>query len=294
MGLRSNPTYRQRRFGAEVRKLRELAQLSVAEAAGLMGMKPPHLSNVESGRTSLTTERLHVLVQASGIRNNPYVDALLEMGQDSGKGWWSQYRNELPQPYLDFAELEASAVTLINYEPMFVPGLLQTRSYAEAVHRGGYTRRSQEYHAAAIDFRIRRQAVLLGERPPRLHFIFHEAALHAAFGDRELMRDQMLRLIEVSRLPHVTVQVLPFEGQVPFGTAFVLVEPSVPELSTAVITQVDGSHYLADADSLSWYKRLFATLAEGALPRIDTEVMSDARTARDSLGLIQRLLYPLL
>ncbi|WP_051573097.1 Scr1 family TA system antitoxin-like transcriptional regulator [Streptomyces sp. PRh5] len=171
MGLRANPTYRQRRFGAEVRKLREQAGLTVGDSAAVMGMQQSHISNVESGRTGLSPERVRALAQAGGSEDSTYVDALVAMGQASGKGWWSAYRNKVPASRMDAAELEAGADAMVCYEPMFVPGLLQTREYS-----------------------------------------------------RDIMRAQLLRLIELSRLRNVTVQILPFDGPVPFGTSFTLIQ----------------------------------------------------------------------
>jgi len=294
MALRVNPTYRQRRFGEEVRRLRERAGLSSTEAAGLLGMKQPQLSNVEAGKTGLTTDRLQRLAELAGVRNNPLIEALNDMGRDPGKGWWSEYRGALPQVHLDFAELEAGAARLINYEPMFVPGLLQTHEYATAAHRGGYGGGTAEEREAVVHFRMRRQEVLNGEQPPRFHAIIHEAALHASFGDAKVMRGQLLRLIEVSRLPNVTIQVLPFDGPVAFGSSFMLVEPGVPELSTVIVPHVEQSLYLGDAGAVARYNEWFASLKGVALPAVDAAVPPERHAVKDSLGLIQRLLYPLL
>jgi transcriptional regulator with XRE-family HTH domain len=294
MGLRTEPTYRQRRFAAEVRALREKAGLSVAEAASVMGTHASHLSNIEAGRTSLSEERLRRLTDQVSSMDRTYVDALVAMGQSSGKGWWSEYRNQLRPAFLDFAELEAGAARLLTYEPMLIPGLLQSPEYASAVHRGGYAWDSQELQDVAVEFRMRRQSELEDPGAPRLHTIIHEAALHASFGSRQMMRDQLLRLIEVSRLPGVTIQILPFDGPVPFSSSFTVFEPSVVELSTVVVEHVEKSLYLGDADSVGRYQDLFVRLRNVALTPVDAAVQPEAHVAKDSLGLIQRLLYPLL
>ncbi|MER8154138.1 helix-turn-helix transcriptional regulator [Streptomyces sp. NPDC094472] len=294
MGLRANPTYRQRRFGSEVRKLRENAGLSVGESAAVMGMRQSHISNVESGRTGLSPERLRSLAAAGGSEDSTYVDALVEMGQASGKGWWTEYRERARPSLLDVAELEAGARALHCYEPMFVPGLLQTPEYATAIHRAGYVRTSRQEDDLAIEFRLKRQQVLLGEYAPRLHAVVHEAALRATLGSPRLMRGQLLRLIELSRLPNVILQVMPFDGPVAFGTSFTLIQPEVWELSTVVVGQVEKSLYLGDRSDLGRYGDAFAKVCEVALPPVDATVSPEAHDAKDSLGLIQRLLYPLL
>ncbi|KOG56839.1 XRE family transcriptional regulator [Streptomyces griseoflavus] len=261
--------------------------MTVSEAADVMGMRQSHVSNVEAGRTSLAPARLRELAQTASGTRSTYVEALIDLGQQSGKGWWSLYRNSVRAPLLDFAELEAGAESIACYEPMFVPGLLQTRAYATAVHRSGYVEVPRSAEAAAVEFRMERQRVLSGEGAPRLHAVVHEAALRASFGGRQLMREQLLHLIEVARLPNVTLQVLPFEGPVAFGTAFAVLAPSVRELSTVVVTHVENSLYLGEVDAVDRYSHVFAKLAEAALP-------PEAQRSKDTVRLIERLLYPLL
>ncbi|WP_432744074.1 helix-turn-helix transcriptional regulator [Streptomyces sp. JH002] len=295
MGLRANPGYRHRRFGAEVKKLRLRAGLSSGEAAALMAMKQSQLSGIESGRTGLSADRLRRLADAAGLKDQPFVDALIDLGNATGKGWWSEYRDRLRPAFLDFAELEASAETLLTYEPTFIPGLLQTPEYALASYRGGHAKVTREEAELGVEFKVQRQRILLGSDGPRLHAIIHEAALHMSFGvGRELMRGQLLHLIEASRSPRVTVQVLPFAGPVPFGSAFTLAAPRVRELSTVYVPHIEESLYLADAEALDRYHRLFGSLRMSALPPVDADVRPEAHTLKDSLGLIQALLYPLL
>ncbi len=294
MGLRVNPTYRQRRFAAELRRLRDRAGLTSSEAATLMGMKQSQLSNIEAGRTSLSAERVRQLAGAAGEKSDTFIEALIDLGHESGKGWWTSYQGKLNGFVLDLAELESAANRLCNYEPMFVPGLLQTHDYATVIHRDGYAAASAVEQAAAVEFRMRRQMVLTGERPPRLHAVIHEAALSASLGSRDVMRGQLLHLVEVSRRSNVTIQVLPFDGRVGFGTGFLVVEPSARQLTTAVVSHIEHSLYLDEPNSIAKYNNWFASLVEAALPPIDAEVSQGARTTKDSLGLVQRLLYPLL
>ncbi|MFP3988137.1 helix-turn-helix transcriptional regulator [Streptomyces sp. E11-3] len=294
VGLRTSPSYRQRRLGVELRRLRESASLSSYELAARLGMKQPQLSHIEAGRTTIGADRLRTLASECRISDATLIGALVDMEQDSGKGWWSEYRGRLRPSLLDLAELEASAQTLTCYEPMFVPGLLQTEAYATAIHRRGYARATNDEHDLAVEFRMRRQRVLTGQRPPHLHAIVHEAALHPSLGDQDVMREQLQRLIEASRSPQVTVQILPFDGPVPFGTSFTLIEPPVRELSTVIVAHVEKSLYLGDAEAVVKYRSLFARLREAALPPVDAAVPPEAHAAKDSLGLIQRLLYPLL
>ncbi|MEV0635212.1 helix-turn-helix transcriptional regulator [Streptomyces sp. NPDC050619] len=294
MGLRVNPTYRQRRFGAEVRTIRERAGLTAGEAAAVMRMQASHISNVETGRTSLSPERLRLLAEASACKDTTYVDGLVDLGHASGKGWWSEYRDRLRPSLLDLAELEDGARDIVCYEPMFIPGLLQSEEYATAGYRGGYTGASHPEQDLEVEFRMRRQTVLSGENAPRLHAVIHEAALHMSFGDPAIRRGQLVRLLEVAELPNVTLQILPFDGAVAFGTSFTVLRPPVRKLSTVIVAHIERSLYLGDADSLARYDDWFARLCEVALPPVSGDSRHSSHTIKDSRGLIQRLLYPLL
>ncbi|WEV25599.1 helix-turn-helix transcriptional regulator [Streptomyces sp. 71268] len=294
MGLRSNPSYRQRRFGAEVRKLRERAGLSVTEAAELVGTRQSHLSNAEAGRTSLSQERLRRLADTVTGIGDTYIEALVELDQGAGGGWWDSYRNRVRSSLLDIADLESRAERLLIYEPMFIPVHLQTAAYATAGFRGGYARVSPQEQDLDIEFRMRRRQVMESGTPAYFHAVIHEAALHATFGDRSIMREQLAFLIEGSRRPNVTIQILPFDGPVAFGTGFTLAVPAEAELSTVVVGHVEKSLYLGDSDSLSRYNQWFASLSDRALPPVDASVQPEAHRVKDSLGLIQRILYSLL
>ncbi|MDC0772860.1 helix-turn-helix domain-containing protein [Streptomyces sp. HD] len=294
MGLRSDPTYRQRRFGAELRRMRERARLSSTDAAALLGMRQPQLSSIEAGKTNVSAERVWRLAQEEGVSTQTFVEALIDLGQRSGRGWWSEYRGVLSAAHLDLAELEDDSRRVVTYEPMFVPGIFQTPDYADVIHHRGYRRMAPEERAAAVRFRVRRGARLTGEQPPRIHAVIHEAALSASLGEPKVMRDQLLHLIELSRLPYVTIQVLPFDGPIAFGTGFVLIEPRVRELGTVVVSHIEKSLYLDDAEALAKYRDWFATLSGAALLPVDPEAPAEARAVKDSLGLLQRILYTLL
>ncbi|MEC4018482.1 helix-turn-helix domain-containing protein [Streptomyces sp. H27-D2] len=296
MGLRGNPTYRQRRFGAELRQLRERADLSSTDAAALLGMKQPHMSAIEAGKTSLALERVQRLAGIYGLSSTPFLESLTEMGKDSGKGWWSAYRKMLGASHLDLAELESAAVGLASYELLFIPGLLQTLSYMTALHSGGSGSSRPEVQDAAVEFRMERQKILTGENPPRLHAIIHETALRVQYGGHEVMRDQLLRLIEVSRLPNVTIQIVPLEAdaRAAFSHSFMVIEPAVRELGTILVDQLGKSQLRGDPQSITDYSANHTRLSELALPAVDARSEPETRTVKDSLGLIQHILYPLL
>ncbi|MGW1024982.1 helix-turn-helix domain-containing protein [Streptomyces sp. NPDC002577] len=293
MGLRTTISERQRRLGFELKQLREDAGLSAVEAAERIDMSRGQLSHIELGRTSILTERLLDLCRAYSCADEPYIEALVALSEATGKGWWSPYKKHMGPGALNLAELEAGAQSLRTHEPLFIPGLFQTADYARAIFTS--PKLGFENIEEALTFRMERQHILTRENPPTVHAVIHEAALHMRFGDTKVVREQLLRLIELARLPNVTIQVYPFRAQA-YGALsgpFVHISPSAPRLGTVIVEQPLGSLYLTEQAQLHQYASLFDRLAENALAPIDVSLAPEAHSVKDSLALIQHLLYTL-
>lgn len=295
MALRTSTTERQRRLGAELRKLREQAGYSVTEGGEFINMGRAHLGHVEAGRTAIPADKVRALCHSYRSTREPLVEALITMGDDNGKGWWTAYRRELGQAVLDLAELEAAADALFSYESLFIPGILQTTEYTRSIFRSSQAEQPSSALEQAVRFRAERQRILTREQPPALHAVIHEAALHVRFGGATVMRRQLLHLIRMAELPHVTIQVLPFtaEGLSAFSTPFLLVESHGSALETVLVETPGSSQYLHEYDAVDKYGTRFGQLAAASLPPVDPGVPAATHESRDSLGLIQHLLYSL-
>lgn len=293
MGLRTTISERQRRLGFELKQLREKAELSAGEAASLIGMGRAQLSQIETAKTTILTGRLRELCSIYGCTDRTYIDALVALSEATGKGWWSAYKGPMGPGALSLAELEASAVALRMHQSLFVPGLFQTADYTEAIFSSpelGF-----ENVEEALRFRMERQHILTRADPPSVHAVIHEAALHMRFGSTRMMREQMLRLVELARLPHVTVQIYPFGAQAHAALSgnFVHIIPGTPQLSTVVLEAPIGSRYLCEGAQLQQYGEMFDRLAENALAPVAVSSAPEAHSVKDSLALIQHLLYTL-
>ncbi|MGI5339345.1 helix-turn-helix domain-containing protein [Streptomyces sp. CA-181903] len=295
MGLRANPTQRQRRLGLELRRLRLAAGLSVGEAAAVAGLGPPHLGHIEAARTAIPEVKLRALADAYGCRSEPLVDALVEMGRSTGRGWWSDYKRHMASEALDLAELEASSVSCRSFQWLYVPGLLQTPDYVRALIEGGESDADPALREKYIEFRLRRQdAVLSGTL--RFHAVVHETALRLQFVPPHVMRDQIEHLVRMARLPQIRIQLLPFKtGVYPpsSNTPFLVFQAAVPELDTVYIEQPASSPFISDQQHLRGFSKSFEDLQAIALPPIDPRTEREFSTDRDSLSLIHHLLYTL-
>ncbi|MEV6593583.1 helix-turn-helix domain-containing protein [Streptomyces acidicola] len=293
MGLRTTISERQRRLGLELKHLREQAGLTAAEAAERIDMGRVQLSQIETAKTSILTPRLRELCDLYGCTDKDYIDALVAVSEATGKGWWSAHRKRRSLDALNTAELEASCTALRMHQSLFIPGLFQTSDYARAIFASpglGFERSE-----GALEFRMERQKVLTREDPPTVRAVIHESALHMRFGGAKVLREQLLHLVELARLPHITIQIYPFSAQA-YGALsgnFVHVVPGVPELGTVLLELPAGLQYLGDRPSLDRYEGLFRHLAENALDPIDVSLAPEAHSVKDSLALIQHVLYTL-
>ncbi|MCG0284628.1 MULTISPECIES: helix-turn-helix transcriptional regulator [unclassified Streptomyces] len=248
--MRSAPTERQQRLGAELRKLRLAAGASTQYAAGLLGLDRAKISNMEAGTRITSPERVRTLASNYDCSDGMYIDALAAMADETQPGWWEQYRGTLPSGLLDIAELEWHAKRLLTGQIVHLPGLLHTEEYARAVFDSGLPRMSRLEVELRVKHRLDRQQVL--EEPISLPYIgyIHEAALRMQFGGRKVTRTQLDHLQVMSERDNITLRIIPascagFPGA---GHALLYAEGPVPQLDTVQLDSTHGPEFLhADA-----------------------------------------------
>ncbi|WP_307170199.1 helix-turn-helix transcriptional regulator [Streptomyces sp. B3I7] len=265
MAARTSPTERQKRLGAEVRRMRTSAGVSAEYAAGLLGVDRGKISHIESGVRAISPERLRTLACNCDCHDERYVDALAEMARPGQRGWWDKYRGSLPQGLLDIAELEAHTVRMRAAYSIHIPGLLQTSDHALAVFRVVLPRLPEHEIALRLAHRVERQEVLDGDNAPKLLGMVHEAALRMQFGGPSVARAQLAHLLKKSEQPNVELRVIPFAaGAFPgAGQTVLYAEGPVPQLDTVQIDNSHGPDFLyADAQlakyraHLDWMERI--------------------------------------
>src|SRR5690606_9166894 len=132
MGTKREPTARQMRLAIELRRLREAAGISSREAAAMLGVNSVQISQIESGVSGVSKQRLRRMAANYACTDEKFIDSLAAMVTDRTEGWWEEYREQLPTPFLDIAELEHHSTYRHDVEFLFIPGLLQTPEYARA------------------------------------------------------------------------------------------------------------------------------------------------------------------
>ncbi|MDH6119585.1 helix-turn-helix transcriptional regulator [Kitasatospora sp. GAS204B] len=267
MALRTNPTLRQRRLGTELRRMREQAGLGGSQLARQLGINPAHVTQMESGKTGLSVERLYTIAGMCMCDNQPLLEALADVIADRGKGgWWEEYRGVLPVDYLEVAELEGHAKRIASFAMVYIPGLLQTRSYASALFaRGPLPLLPQEVDLRTT-FRLRRQQVVRSGGTPYLALV-HEAALRGQYGGRDVLIGQLASLVEDYEHPGISIRIVPFEVAdfpIPSEDLTHLTGP-VPELDTVQADASYGSHVFDLPAHLSRYRATLEHIRSVAL-----------------------------
>ncbi|WP_406000196.1 helix-turn-helix domain-containing protein [Streptomyces sp. NBC_00829] len=267
MASNVNPTVRRRRLGQELRRLRELKGMTAEEVAERLLVSQSKISRLENGRRSISQRDVRDLCGVYEVEDHRIVDSLMQMAKDSRQqGWWHAFGDI---PYSVYIGLETDAASLRVYEPQVVPGLLQTRRYAEALIAGALPESGTSDVEKRVSVRLRRQERIKDAEPPlRLWVVIDEAALRRLVGDRHLMREQLEHLVELSQMPHVTVQVLPFEmGAHPGinGQYAILEFPDASDSSVVYIEGVTSDLYLEKANDVQKYSVMYEHLRAQAL-----------------------------
>ncbi|MET8942131.1 helix-turn-helix transcriptional regulator [Streptomyces sp. NPDC004542] len=264
MAKRTEPTARQARLAVELRRLREAAGLASREAAALLEVTAPQISQIESGLAGVSEKRLRRLAANYSCHDESLIDALVAMATDRTRGWWEQYRTLLPAPFLDLAELEHHATFLREAQFLYVPGLLQTEDYARAVFRYRVPELPDDDLDLRVQHRMQRKAAR--ETTP-YEVVVHEAALRIMVCDRAAWRVQLADILEVSEACHVTVRVIPFavEGFAGAASAMMHAGGAVPKLDTVVRDAPNGAVYIDSEAQLSDLRSLFRRVRATAL-----------------------------
>jgi transcriptional regulator with XRE-family HTH domain len=209
---RAGPTVRRMLVGAELRRLRTAKGLSREQAAAAIRASEWKIHRLENGQVSFKERDIVDLLRLYGVTDADEVAGFVVLAREANTpGWWQRYGDVLPQWFRTYVDLESAASLIRTYEGQLVPGLLQTDDYIRAVVHDASLEPSEDV-GRRVRLRMARQTVLTRERPPRLWAVVDEAALRRPVGGREVMRGQLERLIAATKLPNVTLQILPFAG----------------------------------------------------------------------------------
>lgn len=282
----TSPTVRRRRLAAELRRLRERAGLTGDEVAEGVGWSASKVSRIETAQTAPRESDIRKLLALYDIGGRD-ADELLALAKEAaGKGWWETYSPTLPPEYSALIGMEAEAQSASSWAAQTVPGLLQTADYAREV-TNGYLERIAPVPPSEtgrrVEVRLARQQVLTRDNPLELRAVLDQSVLYRRFGDQDVMKSQLKKLLELSERANISLRILPLDGPHPIGTgAFVLLQfgdvHHITHQDVVYIENLTGSRYVEEEDEVYRYRRSFDRLTELALDEAKSrEVLTAAR-----------------
>lgn len=261
---RAGVTARRIVLGSQLRRLREAAEITRADAGYAIRASDSKISRLELGRVGFKERDVADLLTMYGITDPGERELFLDMVRHANApGWWRRYSPVMPNWLEDFVGLEESASRIQTYELQFVPGLMQTEDYARAIATHGRSEFTPEETERRIALRMRRQQVLHRIDAPKLWVVLDESVLHRPIGGRSVFLAQIERLLEISKLPNITLQVLPYRlsGYVAEGSFTILrfAEQELPDI--VYVEHLGGALYLDSLEESELYGRVSDRLA---------------------------------
>ncbi|MFE7590872.1 DUF5753 domain-containing protein [Kitasatospora sp. NPDC057512] len=254
-------------MGIELRKMRDGASQTTAQAAAVFGLDRTKITQVEKGHYPITAERVRALAEAFGEADAEYVAALASMAEERHKGWWNEYRDFVPQGFLDICELEHYSMGMQSYQISHPPGPMQSERYCRAIFQYAQSPLTPRVVETRVEQRLRRSQTLMADGAHPYTAIVHEAALRMQFGGRDVTRDQLDWMLELSLRPHVILRVITFEsgGFMGSGQAIIYAKGPVPRLDTVQYDSVDGPIFLHTTEHLSTYRGIIERMTDRSL-----------------------------
>jgi transcriptional regulator with XRE-family HTH domain len=260
-----SPTVRRRRLGAELRKYREAAGLTIDAVAAQLDCSASKISRLETGHTGSSPRDVRDMLALYGV-GDAELEALLVVARETRqRGWWQPYGSILTGAFVGF---ESAAHLIRSYEGQCLPGLLQTEAYARCLLKAGATILDQEELENRLRVRMIRQGLLTHADPVDFWCVLDESALRRPVGGPALMQAQLEHLIAVMELPNVTIQVLPLDvGEHPaMDGSFVLLRfPDDADPDTVYVTMATGGVFQEKPDDVARYATIFELVQQMAL-----------------------------
>ena len=283
---RGGPTALRLLLGAQLRRLRRESGITPEKAARAIRGSHAKISRMELGRVGFKARDVADLLTLYGMTDPDDRAVLLDLARQANiPGWWHKYSDVLPGWFEFYVGLEEAASVIRCYELQFIPSLLQTPEYARALVLRGHAGLSADDVGRRVDLRMRRQERVTGPEAATLWAVMDEGALRRPIGGPKVMRAQLEHLIEVTRQPNVTLQILPFEhgGHAACGGPFTILRFEAPELPDVVyLEQLTSALYLDKHEDTEAYTQVMNTVCVDARPASQTtafleELLADFR-----------------
>jgi hypothetical protein len=258
-----------------MRQLREQAGISLMAAAEELEFSRARMYRIEGGESPLRKIDVEAMCRMYHA-SDEITEVLVALSRESKvKGWWHAYGDVVPAWFQLYIGMEQAARQLRGYSPGLIPGLLQTRDYAEWVHRQGIDANDPAAVDSGVAMRLERQALLARRKPkpPRLDVIIDEGVLRRPIGDTLAMQKQLAHLVNAQTRSNISVRVMPLSAgphAASSAGAFIILDfPAVgtasPEPTTIYCENLTGALYLDKPREVETYDSTWAHMERRAL-----------------------------
>ena len=260
------PTGRRRRLGAELRRLREAAGLTIETVAEELECSPSKVSRIETGQVSATPRDVRDMLGLYRV-DDDRLEAMVQVAREARqRGWWQKFV-DVPDGVPAYVGLETAATSMDVYMALLVPALLQTPDYARAVIAAVRPDLPPKELDRRVELRLRRQDLLDQERPPRMRVLLDDTVLRRPVGGPAVMAAQRRRLLADAGRPAVTIQVLEVGAGAHAGmdgpfTIFGF--PAPAERDVVALDSAADALYLEEPQDVARYRRVFELLLPAA------------------------------
>ncbi|MFE7484481.1 helix-turn-helix domain-containing protein [Streptomyces sp. NPDC057552] len=278
------PTMRSRRLGGELRQLRLNAGLKVQDASEALECGQPKISQIENGKRGIRPLDLTTLLNLYGVEDERQRASLKRLAKEIHKvDWWSGQGPFLHDVLKDYLMLEADSQAVRTFEPMVIPGLLQTEAYMQQQFS---VVTSVEQTQTLVQTRMKRKELLDNKLGFRLRAVIDVPALHRIGGAEDVVVGQLEHLIEAGGWSNVNIQVLPVDAALPMEqhapfTLFSL--QAEPPVDIVWLEHLTGGTLLEQRPDVQAYAGAWDDLTAAALSPAESrqyirELIEDRRT----------------
>ncbi|MBC9729344.1 helix-turn-helix transcriptional regulator [Streptomyces sp. TRM68367] len=281
------PTLLKMLVGVQLAGFREDAGLAQDQAARVVGFSAAKLSRIESGkgRRPPSESDVRALLRLYGTEEYE-ASVLLKLLQRAGEpGWWQRYDKRLMPEWFDrLVGLQEAAATIRTFEIQYVPGLLQTPEYTRAVVERGLPNAPAAEVRRRVELRTRRAELLLRADAPQLWAVIDESVLLRVLGSREIMREQLAHLVDITGRPNVTVQIVPLDvtnASAPAIPVTYLRFGGLDLPDVVYLEHIRSANFLEDRDETEEYRLALDRLGDEALtPRESLDLLRNTMKSR--------------
>ncbi|MFH9943557.1 helix-turn-helix transcriptional regulator [Streptomyces murinus] len=268
MPVGGRPTVRSRRLGTALKTYRLAAKMDQLQAAEVIAAHQTRVSRIETGHVSARPLEIRALLDAYGVHDVEVRQKLEELARQSKRrGWWLEHAAHLRPDYVDHIALEDDATYIREWQPVMMPGLLQTPAYAEAVIADGPHYMEPERAAQLVKVRVARQAKI-EEGGASYTAILWESVVAHPLVSLDIHREQLAAILEIGKRKNVTVQVLPLSAGVLAGYSSAFSSFSFdeePVVQAVAMDNLRGTSVLEGAEDLAAYANAYDLLRSAAL-----------------------------